>query len=265
MVGRHWHGRQDERHSDDRRRSRLRHSALLGRRLTTSQRSVEKLASGPNQSAQHGLFSVGHLCDEDGRRRYPAPQRPHGAPPRTSAARNLSMWTSAYPSGFQPYRQDHTKHRPVGAGRLRRKVHNLLHELAVDVLQPPELGDRTSHFRHLPILQHRGRRTAKVFSRQGDRASRAPTTSAAAWDKIDRQVGRENQVKYYKGSRWALKAGHPMRLSKQPAAACIASRTGDKTGKDFEPLSDKRTSCRGRQASQGEESKAVEPQGRQAA
>ena len=37
--------------------------------------------------------------------------------------KDLSMWTAAYPSGFQPYRKSHTNLDLWVAGRLRQEIH----------------------------------------------------------------------------------------------------------------------------------------------
>ena len=69
MVGRHRHSREDERHRDDRRRPRLRHPARFGRRLQFPDAEVGEARERPEPVAQHGLSRLGHLRDEERRRR----------------------------------------------------------------------------------------------------------------------------------------------------------------------------------------------------
>ena len=107
------------------------------------------------------------------------------------------MWTAAYPSGFQPYRKSHTNLDLWVMAGYDKKYIGVLHEVAVDVLQPSELGDRAAHPRHLPVLQHRRGRAAEDFAGK-QTAQQGADNIAAAWDKLTDKLGRENQVKYYR-------------------------------------------------------------------
>jgi multiple sugar transport system substrate-binding protein len=66
--------------------------------------------------------------------------------------KDLSLWTAAYPSGFQPYRNSHFQYEEwEAAGYDRAFVEDYLGSNARQ-LQPPERRDRTAHPRHLPVL-----------------------------------------------------------------------------------------------------------------
>ena len=79
--------------------------------------------------------------------------------------KDLSLWTSAYPSGFQPYRNSHFNYDEwEAAGYDRAFVEDYL-SLERRQLQPPQRGQRAAHPGHLPVLlARRGR--ARQRSRQ---------------------------------------------------------------------------------------------------
>ena len=93
----------------------------------------EKLSSGPNHAPNMAYLGWGiyvmKSVDSDRKR--------HKAAWSAAAhlgGKDLSMWTAAYPSGFQPYRKKSRKHRSLGDGRLQSSLHHLLHEIAVGLL-----------------------------------------------------------------------------------------------------------------------------------
>ena len=99
---------EDQRHRDDRRCARLRHPAGVGRRLQFPQGcSGRSSPSGPNIAPNMAYLGWGIYVMKGSTAIRSATRRP-GAPRPISAAKDLSMWTAAYPSGFQPYRKSHT-------------------------------------------------------------------------------------------------------------------------------------------------------------
>ncbi len=83
--------------------------------------------------------------------------------------RDLSMWTAAYPSGFQPYRQSHFDVPLWVAGGYDAAYIKSYLELAGDIVQSPEQRHRAAHPRHLPVLQPGRGRTEQGVRGQADR------------------------------------------------------------------------------------------------
>ena len=113
----------------------------------------EKLASGPNHAPNMAYLGWGiyvmKSVDADPKR-----QKAAWSAAAHLGGKDLSMWTAAYPSGFQPYRKSHTNLDLWALAGYDKKYIGSYMDFAVDILQPPELGDRAAHPRHLPVLQH---------------------------------------------------------------------------------------------------------------
>ena len=62
---------------------------------------------GPNLAPNKAYIGWGVYVTSRVSRRREEAARPPGPPRPTSAARTSSLWTAAYPSGFQPYRNSH--------------------------------------------------------------------------------------------------------------------------------------------------------------
>jgi len=106
------------------------------------------------------------------------------------------MWTSAYPSGFQPYRKTHTNiDLWVLAGYDRKYITSYMNSQSTSYNHPNSAIE--PRIPASSILQHRGRRTGEGLRRQGDRAA-GRRQHPAAWEKLTDKLGRENQVKYYR-------------------------------------------------------------------
>ena len=78
----------------------------------------DKLAERPELCAEHGLYRLGRLRHGPSRQRSKSSRRRPGARPRISAARTSRCGCAAYPSGFQPYRQQPLQHSGMGRRRL---------------------------------------------------------------------------------------------------------------------------------------------------
>ena len=66
--------------------------------------------------------------------------------------KDLSLWTAAYPSGFQPYRNCHFQYDEWEAAGYDRAFVEDLPRLQRRQLQPPQRRHRTAYPRHLPVL-----------------------------------------------------------------------------------------------------------------
>ena len=158
----------------------------------------DKLPSGPNYRAQHGLYRLGRLRDGARRQR---PGQAEGGLERCGASRRqghlavdggLSVRLPALSQ--QPF-----QHSGMGRRGIRRGVHHVLSELGIQILQPPECGHRAAHSGNLPVLQRRRGRTGEDYA-GGATAQAGADAIAAAWEKITDQIGRENQIELYKAS-----------------------------------------------------------------
>ncbi len=114
--------------------------------------------------------------------------------------KDLSLWASAYPSGFQPYRHSHFKFDEwENAGYDRAYVEDYLgsnadsYNHANAAIEPRIPGI----FQYYSVAEDE---LAKGFAGQYGSAQETADAIAAAWDKIPDQIGRESQIKLYKAS-----------------------------------------------------------------
>ncbi|TJV46147.1 MAG: sugar ABC transporter substrate-binding protein [Mesorhizobium sp.] len=112
--------------------------------------------------------------------------------------KDLSLWTSAYPSGFQPYRKSNFNYDEwVAAGYdrdyitayLKANLDSYTHPNAAIEPRIPGL------FQYYSVAEDE---LAKFFTGQYKSAQEAADAIAAAWEKITDQIGREKQIKYYR-------------------------------------------------------------------
>ena len=149
----------------------------------------EKLPSGPNYAPNMaylgwGIYVMARVDSDASKQKAAWSAAAH------LGGKDLSLWTAAYPSGFQPYRNSHFNiDEWVAAGYDEAFITNYL-ELAVQLLQPPERArssraspasssttawPRTSWRRSSPARPTP--RPAPTISRRPGRSS--PTRSAA--------------------------------------------------------------------------------------
>ncbi len=112
----------------------------------------DKLASGPNYAPNMAYIGWGVYVmarvDAD-----PVKQKAAWSAAAHLGGKDLSLWCSAYPSGFQPYRQSHFDIKEwVTAGYDEAFITSYLN-FGSRFLQSSQCGYRTAHSRHLPILQ----------------------------------------------------------------------------------------------------------------
>jgi len=156
----------------------------------------EKLASGPNQAPNMAYLGWGiyvmKKVDSDPKR--------HKAVWSAAAhlgGKDLSMWTSAYPSGFQPYRKSHTNlDLWVMAGYDRKYIGSYMKSQSDSYNHPNSAIEPRipGIFQYYSIAEDELQKTfaGKQTAQQG------ADNVAAAWDKLTDKLGRENQIKYYR-------------------------------------------------------------------
>lgn len=113
--------------------------------------------------------------------------------------KDLSLWTAAYPSGFQPYRNSHFNVPEwVAAGYdeayisayLASESNSYNHPNAAIEPRIPGI------FQYYSIAEDE---LAKIFAGQNT-AQAGADAIAAAWEKITDQIGRDQQIALYKAS-----------------------------------------------------------------
>lgn len=114
--------------------------------------------------------------------------------------KDISLWTSAYPSGFQPYRNSHFKYEEwEKAGYDRAFVEDYLGS-NLDSYNHPNAAIEPripGIFQYYSVAEDE---LAKGFAGTYKSAQETADAIAAAWEKITDQIGRESQIKLYKAS-----------------------------------------------------------------
>ena len=114
--------------------------------------------------------------------------------------KDLSLWMSAYPSGFQPYRNSHFQFDEwEEAGYDRAYVEDYLGSNADSYNHPnAALEPRIPGiFQYYSVAEDE---LAKGYAGQYGSAQEIGDAIAAAWEKITDQIGRDSQVALYKAS-----------------------------------------------------------------
>jgi multiple sugar transport system substrate-binding protein len=114
--------------------------------------------------------------------------------------KDLSLWTAAYPSGFQPYRNSHFQYDEwVEAGYDRAFVEDYLGSNADSYNHPNAAIEPRipGIFQYYSIAEDE---LVKGVAGQYASAQETADAIAAAWEKITDQIGRDNQVALYKAS-----------------------------------------------------------------
>ncbi len=111
--------------------------------------------------------------------------------------KDLSMWTSAYPSGFQPYRKSHTNlDLWAMAGYDKKYIGSYMDSQSTSYNHPNSAIEPRipGIFQYYSIAEDE---LQKVFAGK-ETAQQGADNVAAAWEKLTDKLGRENQVKYYR-------------------------------------------------------------------
>jgi len=114
--------------------------------------------------------------------------------------RDLSLWASAYPSGFQPYRNSHFQYEEwEAAGYDRAFVEDYLGSNADSYNHPNAAIEPRipGIFQYYSVAEDE---LAKGFAGQYGSAQETADAIAAAWEKITDQIGRDSQIALYKAS-----------------------------------------------------------------
>ena len=114
--------------------------------------------------------------------------------------KDISLWTSAYPSGFQPYRNSHFQFDEwEGAGYDRAFVEDYLGSNADSYNHPNAAIEPRipGIFQYYSIAEDE---LVKGINGQYGSAQETADAIAAAWEKITDQIGRESQIALYKAS-----------------------------------------------------------------
>jgi len=156
----------------------------------------EKLPTGPNVAPNMAYLGWGiyvmKSVDGDAQR--------HKAAWSAAAhlgGKDLSMWTAAYPSGFQPYRKSHTNLDLWAlAGYDKKYIGSYMDSQSTSYNHPNSAIEPRipGIFQYYSIAEDE---LAKVFAGK-ETAQQGADNVAAAWEKLTDKLGRENQVKYYR-------------------------------------------------------------------
>ena len=156
----------------------------------------EKLATGPNVAPNMAYLGWGIYV----MKRVDSDEKRHKAAWSAAAhlgGKDLSMWTAAYPSGFQPYRKSHTNLDLWAlAGYDKKYIGSYMDSQSTSYNHPnSSIEPRIPGiFQYYSIAEDELQKTfaGKQTAQQG------ADNVAAAWEKLTDKLGRENQVKYYR-------------------------------------------------------------------
>ena len=114
--------------------------------------------------------------------------------------KDLSLWTAAYPSGFQPYRNSHFQYDEwEAAGYDRAFIEDYLGSNADSYNHPNAAIEPRipGIFQYYSVAEDE---LAKGFGGTYKSAQETADAIAAAWEKITDQIGRDSQIALYKAS-----------------------------------------------------------------
>ena len=158
----------------------------------------DKLPSGPNYAPNMAYIGWGVYVMA----RVDSDSTKHKAAWSAAAhigGKDLSLWTAAYPSGFQPYRNSHFNIPEwVAAGYDEAYITSYLNSQsnsynhANAAIEPRIPGI----FQYYSVAEDE---LAKIYAGQFD-AQTGADNIAAAWEKLTDQIGRDNQIALYKAS-----------------------------------------------------------------
>lgn len=114
--------------------------------------------------------------------------------------KDLSLWTAAYPSGFQPYRNSHFQYEEwEAAGYDRAFVEDYLGSNAESYNHPNAAIEPRipGIFQYYSVAEDE---LAKGYAGTYKSAQETADAIAAAWEKITDQIGRDSQIALYKAS-----------------------------------------------------------------
>jgi multiple sugar transport system substrate-binding protein len=159
----------------------------------------ETLDSGPNFSPNCAYIGWGVYVMA----RVDGDEKKHKAAWSAAAhvgGKDLSLWTVAYPSGFQPYRNSHFQIEEwIEAGYDREFIESYLKSEADSYNHPNAAIEPRipGIFQYYSVAEDE---LAKIFAGQYASAQEGADRIAEAWERITDQIGRDNQIALYKAS-----------------------------------------------------------------
>jgi len=158
----------------------------------------DKLPSGPNFAPNMAYIGWGVYVMA----RVDGDSKKHKAAWSAAAhigGKDLSLWTTAYPSGFQPYRQSHFNISEwTAAGYDKAFITSYLNS-QIDSYNHPNAAIEPripGIFQYYSTAEDE---LAGIFAGKYS-AQAGADRIAAAWEKLTDQIGREKQIKLYKAS-----------------------------------------------------------------
>lgn len=159
----------------------------------------ETLDSGPNHAPNMAYIGWGVYVMA----RVDADPKRHKAAWSAAAhlgGKDLSLWASAYPSGFQPYRKSHFNVAEwTEAGYDEAFIDDYLSSEADSYNHPNAAIEPRipGIFQYYSVAEDE---LAKIYAGQYASAQEGADAIAAAWEKITDQIGRESQTALYRAS-----------------------------------------------------------------
>jgi multiple sugar transport system substrate-binding protein len=158
----------------------------------------DKLPSGPNYAPNMayigwGVYVMARVDGDEKKKKAAWSAAAH------LGGKDLSLWTAAYPSGFQPYRNSHFDVQEwTAAGYDEAFIKDYLGSEADSYNHPNAAIEPRipGIFQYYSVAEDE---LAKIFAGQNTVQAGADAI-AAAWEKITDQIGRDNQIKLYKAS-----------------------------------------------------------------
>ena len=158
----------------------------------------DTLATGPNFAPNMAYLGWGVYVmarvDSD-----PVKQKAAWSAAAHLGGKDLSLWTAAYPSGFQPYRNSHFNIPEwTAAGYDEAYITSYLKSESDSYNHPNAAIEPRipGIFQYYSVAEDE---LAKIFA--GSATAQAGADAiAAAWEKITDGIGRDNQIKLYKAS-----------------------------------------------------------------
>ena len=158
----------------------------------------DKLPSGPNYAPNcaylgWGVYVMARV-DSD-----PVKQKAAWSAAAHLGGKDLSLWTAAYPSGFQPYRNSHFNIPEwVAAGYDEAFITSYLKSESDSYNHPNAAIEPRipGIFQYYSVAEDE---LAKIYA-GGSSAQAGADAIAAAWEKITDKIGRDSQIKLYKAS-----------------------------------------------------------------
>ena len=158
----------------------------------------ETLASGPNFAPNMayigwGIYVMARVDGDEKKRKAAWSAAAH------IGGKDISLWTAAYPSGFQPYRKSHFNIAEwTAAGYDEAFITSYLNSQANSYNHPNAAIEPRipGIFQYYSVAEDE---LAKIFAGQFS-AQEGADRIAAAWEKLTDQIGRDNQLALYRAS-----------------------------------------------------------------